>query len=810
MVENNLHFSNKELATIGSRILGISGENEQEKLIFSFDTFIDGTAYLEVQFPDPKQKKVFIELTKVNQTYQIEVKNSLLICEGYLKMQLRIAGTTSVWKSKQFEMLVLEAVNAIDRIDDDYPNYILITNTRLTNLENNKVDKVTGKGLSTNDYTTAEKQKLAGIEAQANKTVVDSSLSSSSTNPVQNKKVKEALDTKENTSNKVTSISSSSTNTQYPSAKLLYDKLAEKQEQIDALVEENSTLKKQQLKGQATGSSIQLTDSAEGLEIENVVIKGATEQAQYEGKNLYNVNTSKASSESTIIYDDYSVLTINNTGSSTRYTPDYKNVSTDLQTNTDYWAVIEIKAVSGEGQIYFFSNLADSAKGQFITTVQYSFANLTAGQKIKAKVTTRDSFDGCTSFARKIAEFSAGQSGSITYRISVLANEPDLSTFEYEPYVGGQPAPNPDYPQLIHRVTGNCGIRLQNINLLDLTQTPILRTSYPQQVYSIVNDTISVTGSPNQNSGIGLIVPVEIDKTLTISYDMAEFNGTSGNNSIMYDFLDEVPTSFETLNFQYYIPKTKIKTCIAEKKILLIFVRVGANNSAVVTGLRVNYGSTATAYIPHAEQNAPLSLGNIEAYEGDEIEIDYVQKAGYKKVTGASIIKKWKKYTFTGNEVIEPEDNNQVYKWALSSNSSRAKVITSQSIYNLSNIYSNIAVKGTQATTRTNINQVAISEWGTQTIRQFVYFNINIASSVAECQQVLASNYIVYELETPETTPITDTTLLNQLETLINMKTYKQITNIDTTGSDLAPVLEFQYSKDLQTVIDNMQAQILA
>ena len=34
---------------------------------------------------------------------------------------------------------------------------------------NDKVDKVTGKGLSTNDYTTTEKNKLAGIEAGANK-----------------------------------------------------------------------------------------------------------------------------------------------------------------------------------------------------------------------------------------------------------------------------------------------------------------------------------------------------------------------------------------------------------------------------------------------------------------------------------------------------------------------------------------------------------------------------------------------------------------------------------------------------------------
>ena len=131
-----------------------------------------------------------------------------------------------------------------------------------------KVDTVAGKGLSENDYTTAEKQKLAGIEAGANKTVVDSSLSSSSLNPVQNKVIYEALQsfvtswqdltgkpstlegygitvdtaptenstnpvssggiynavhTKENTSNKKTEITAASTDTDYPSAKAVWD-----------------------------------------------------------------------------------------------------------------------------------------------------------------------------------------------------------------------------------------------------------------------------------------------------------------------------------------------------------------------------------------------------------------------------------------------------------------------------------------------------------------------------------------------------------------------------------------------------------
>ncbi len=69
-----------------------------------------------------------------------------------------------------------------------------------------KVDKETGKGLSTNDYTTAEKTKLAGIAENANNyslptassstlggVIVDDSLNSTSTNPVQNKVINSSI-----------------------------------------------------------------------------------------------------------------------------------------------------------------------------------------------------------------------------------------------------------------------------------------------------------------------------------------------------------------------------------------------------------------------------------------------------------------------------------------------------------------------------------------------------------------------------------------------------------------------------------------
>lgn len=81
----------------------------------------------------------------------------------------------------------------------------------------NEIDtKLQNKSDSNHTHTTAtvsangflskeDKSKLDGIATEANKTVVDSSLSSSSTNPVQNKVVNSALNRKSNTGHEHTS-----------------------------------------------------------------------------------------------------------------------------------------------------------------------------------------------------------------------------------------------------------------------------------------------------------------------------------------------------------------------------------------------------------------------------------------------------------------------------------------------------------------------------------------------------------------------------------------------------------------------------
>ena len=120
--------------------------------------------------------------------------------------------------------------------------------TEIKNDINGKVDKITGKGLSTNDYTDEEKEKLKGLSNYDDTEIkneiggkVDKvqgkGLSSNDYTAEEKIKLSELptkteLDTdlsgKEDTANKVTTLDENSTDTQYPSAKATYDELVKK------------------------------------------------------------------------------------------------------------------------------------------------------------------------------------------------------------------------------------------------------------------------------------------------------------------------------------------------------------------------------------------------------------------------------------------------------------------------------------------------------------------------------------------------------------------------------------------------------
>lgn len=87
----------------------------------------------------------------------------------------------------------------LEKIDKDFESYIKkedADNTYATKAAlDRKVDVVAGKGLSTEDFTSAEKTKLGGIAEGATRVIVDDTIKDS-VNAVQNSAVKKALDGK--------------------------------------------------------------------------------------------------------------------------------------------------------------------------------------------------------------------------------------------------------------------------------------------------------------------------------------------------------------------------------------------------------------------------------------------------------------------------------------------------------------------------------------------------------------------------------------------------------------------------------------
>lgn len=77
---------------------------------------------------------------------------------------------------------------------------LFYTKTETDTKLNNKANKTTATTSANGLMSKEDKSKLDGIATEANKTVVDSSLSSSSTNPVQNKIINSALNGKANLS----------------------------------------------------------------------------------------------------------------------------------------------------------------------------------------------------------------------------------------------------------------------------------------------------------------------------------------------------------------------------------------------------------------------------------------------------------------------------------------------------------------------------------------------------------------------------------------------------------------------------------
>lgn len=111
--------SEKRTVLVKPEKIAICGENLQGQFIVEFaDTLIDGEARLDVLICSCK-KKGYIALIKSGSTYVGDILSSITCHAGKVKMQVVIKqtatnGSTPIFKSEIFEVLVEDSINATE------------------------------------------------------------------------------------------------------------------------------------------------------------------------------------------------------------------------------------------------------------------------------------------------------------------------------------------------------------------------------------------------------------------------------------------------------------------------------------------------------------------------------------------------------------------------------------------------------------------------------------------------------------------------------------------------------------------------
>lgn len=129
-----------------NQFLGYEGENEVNKLIFKFqDGFFDGSALLNVH---RGEQKGYVTLDRIDETYELSVKNSLLSQKGDVRFQLTITSTSGqVIKFDPFVMTVKDAIDTDVEMPEEYPSWIDEANAKLAEMDKaiEDVNKVSAK-----------------------------------------------------------------------------------------------------------------------------------------------------------------------------------------------------------------------------------------------------------------------------------------------------------------------------------------------------------------------------------------------------------------------------------------------------------------------------------------------------------------------------------------------------------------------------------------------------------------------------------------------------------------------------------------
>ena len=711
--------------------------------------------------------------------------------------------------------------------DDDMNEIKEIVNTNADEL-GNKVDKEDGKGLSTNDYTNEDKEKLAGLN-NYDDTEVKENITEIQTN--------------------VTEIQGNITNIETGQE--------EQNSRITELEEEKIELEKDidglSIIGQASGESIDLYDSS-SARVKSFEVTGNSYQSTRSGKNKLLLNFTSNSSNYVNLEDDVFIFNKNVLSYDSNsffyyvenlvipagtYTLSVNVLSGTSKNETTSGSCIYFRAVKPDGS-YAINSVMISCNANGVTST-------------KGKITT--TFEEDTEI-NEIRFYLRSTTKYENLRINVQL-EPGEKATEYEKY---GVMPSLDYPSEI-KSSGD-DINILPTNVVDWEQGTIssglnndntkrIRTKDYIEVKPIVDYYISVK---NKDYCFVNIAMYKEDETYINAYLNVVDSAINGAQGLKLNFPEDcekiriiIKKVDETDITAVEITDIKAKLELGDTETSYSLYGQGSINE-VICGKNIFDSSifsetTLNGVTIKRNDNGTITLNG--TYQGSSSSQYRINMNHFPKKIAGKMSMKVISGTVSGGEVrFMLWDDNWNNKWVSPENTtystlSESTVYTKASItIYLGAICNNLVIglqieKGTTATEYEEYKEQLISIPVQQAMRAigtikdcFIvkedgkrYERHNIARIESYNGEVINTEYmsttgelstgatVDYVLETPNDLECTSeqNTELDKLE---NLRSYKNITHIYSTD-EVGAYVKVEYRKDLETyIMNNIQSSL--
>ena len=508
--------------------------------------------------------------------------------------------------------------------------------------------------------------------------------------------------------------------------------------------------------GVASGEYITVDDSTDGEVIE-LDISGKSTQVQYTGKNLLNYEVWKQVPiiNGTAVFENNGVtITASSSDSYTSYNNDTIFSETAYPVN--------------EGDIITLSWESDVYGGSDIEGWAYIFGNAATSSMncVDARLTNHVKYTVPSGVTYISFRFGVkGDGNTISYKNIQL--ELGSEATDYEPYVGGIPSPNPDYPQEITSVADGGSVKVISCgkNLWDMRELIGVTDNTSKTIYS------PIRLKPN--------VKYYIKRCYT---DGTLITGSQQDTLLLNKINDNKTTIKKITNDEYFI-----LTEDEAKQINYVLYYTNASGGKVHGEF---YISETDEYEPYKESKSTLPINPLRSLpNGTKDELIFNRDGSGK------IVRRVGEVTFDGSddEIWRKNDTvsyNYNYIYCISKSSLGISTGTSRECY----------CTHLMPTNQSGINTENIICIYHSAYTDYIYVNIPLLfnndstiNTTSKLKGLLAENPVTvqYELATPFEEPLT----AEQINALLSLKTYENVTNVYSNDT-LQPELEMTYFKN--------------